>query len=254
MRTPLFIFGVGLALVAFLVMFAFGFVFVGRQQVSGQVPVVVAKAQIDAREPITPDMLTLSSIPASAVPQNTFLHIADVKAMAAAVTIYKGQPVSANLVYSAGDQLSTELQSYLPIPSGYVAVALPTGELQGVAGFIAQGDYIKVIAATNTTQFLTLDRHPRTVVKTVFTDLHVIRIGPQSLVQKQGQGVSSSVTVVMTECDAEYMDWLLLNATVKYTLEAHDDYNKASTESSTCPTSGAIGPAQVEARWHFTSA
>ena len=73
MRTPLFIFGVALALVAFLVMFAFGVVFVGRQQVSGQVPVVVAKAQIDARTLITPDMLTLTSLPASAVPPNAFL-------------------------------------------------------------------------------------------------------------------------------------------------------------------------------------
>src|SRR4051812_3280702 len=98
MRTPLFIFGVALALVAFLVMFAFGVVFVGRQQVSGQVAVVVAKAQIEARDSITPDMLTLSSLPASAVPQGTFLHIADVRGLSAVVQIFKGQPISSNLV------------------------------------------------------------------------------------------------------------------------------------------------------------
>src|SRR3954468_693796 len=89
MRTPLFIFGVALALVAFLVMFAFGIVFVSRTQPTGSVPVVVAKANIDAREPITPDMLTLSSLPASAVPANTFLHVADLKGSAAVVQIYK---------------------------------------------------------------------------------------------------------------------------------------------------------------------
>src|SRR5438477_9297934 len=105
-RTPLFIFGVALALVAFLVMFAFGIVFVSRTQPTGSVPVVVAKANIDAREPITPDMLTLSSLPASAVPANTFLHIGDLKGSAAAVQIYKGTPISANLVVSDPGLLS----------------------------------------------------------------------------------------------------------------------------------------------------
>jgi hypothetical protein len=99
------------------------------------------------------------------------------------------------------------------------------------------------------------DPHARPVVKTVFSDVHVIRVGPQSLVQKQSQGVSSSITVVMTECDAEYMDWLLLNATVKYTLEAHVDYNQSGgAGASSCTSTSAIGPAQVDARWHFTSA
>ena len=48
-RTPLFIFGVALALVAFLVMFASGIVFVNRSLPTGTVPAGVAKANIDAR-------------------------------------------------------------------------------------------------------------------------------------------------------------------------------------------------------------
>lgn len=255
LRTPLFIFGVALALVAFLVMFAFGIVFVGRTQPTGSVPVVVAKANIDAREPITPDMLTLSSLPASAVPANTFLHVSDLKGSAAAVQIYKGMPISANLVVSNPDELTAGFTSpNLPIPAGYVAITLPASEQQAVAGYIAQGDYIDVIAAVNTSQFT--PANARTVAHTVFTNLHVIRVGPQSLVQKQSQGLASSITVVMTLCDAQYMDWLLINATLKYALLSYKDYQTPTmTTDSSCPSTTAtalIGPAQVDARWHFT--
>lgn len=253
MRTPLFIFGVALALVAFLVMFAFGFVFVGRQQAAGNVPVVVAKADIDARTAITPDMLTIGSMPATAVPPNTFLRIAQLADMTAAVKIYKNQAISANLVASSPEDLMTgDVNPYLQIPTGYDALSIPASELAGVAGFIQAGDYIRVIASINTGQFG--DKHQRPVVLTVFTDLHVIKVGPQSPI-KQQSGVATSFTVVMTHCDAEYMDWLLLNATLKYTLESKDDYNKTpATAACTSAPSGPIGPKQVDDRWHFTSA
>src|SRR5690242_19016792 len=139
LRTPLFIFGVALALVAFLVMFAFGIVFVGRTQPTGSIPVVVANQTIDARAPISPDMLTLSSLPPSAVPPSTYLHIADVKGYAA-VAIFKGQPISSNLV--ASTQAVIGKPPFVPIPKGYVAFTLPTSELQGAGGYIVQGDYI----------------------------------------------------------------------------------------------------------------
>ncbi len=255
MRTPLFIFGIALALVAFLVMFAFGIVFVGRTQPTGTVPVVVAKNNIDARAPLTADDLTMVSLPASAVPPNAILHISQLTGYAAIVQIYKGQPISDNLVASNPDQLNaSSVAPYLPIPPGYVAFTLPTSEQQGVAGFISQGDYINVIAAASTALFS--PRNPRTAARTVFSSLHVLRVGPQSPVQKQVQGVSSSITVVMTQCDANAMEWLLINTTLKYTLLAHSDYDPKPTQpDSSCPSTaapGLVGPAQIDARWHFT--
>jgi len=255
MRTPLFIFGIALALVAFLVMFAFGIVFVGRTQPTGTIPVVVAKNNIDARASIGPDDLTISSLPASAVPPNAILHISQLTGMWAVVQIYKGQAISANLVAANPDDLTAATSAYLPIPAGYVAATLPTGEQQGVGGYIHQGDYINVIAVTNTALFS--PRNPRSVARTVFSSVHVIRVGPQSLVQGQGQaqGVSSSITVVMTQCDWNYMEWLLINATLKYTLLAYHDYNTTPPQpDASCPSTSAsviVGPGLVDARWHF---
>ncbi len=56
-RTPLFLLGVGMALLAFVGMFAFGIVFANRGLTGGSVPVVVAAVDIQARQPINIAML-----------------------------------------------------------------------------------------------------------------------------------------------------------------------------------------------------
>lgn len=255
-RTPLFILGVALALLAFLVMFAFGVVYVGRSQAGGQVRVLVASRDIMAREPITPDMVTASLLPSSAVPPHPFAQVTELIGSAAVVPIYKGEAISANLVTSSDSIVGAPQSSFLPIPTGYVAMTLPTGEQQGVAGYIAQGDYIDVIATVNTGQFSA--NNPRSVAKTVYTNLYVIRVGPQSVVARQGQpqGLTSSITVLMTQCDAQYMDWLLQNATLKYTLLSYRDYQTGTPAPDPgCPSTsapGLIGPAQVDTRWGFS--
>jgi Flp pilus assembly protein CpaB len=259
-RTPLFILGVALALLAFLIMFAFGAVYVGRTQAGGQVRVLVAARDIQPREPMSPtsDMVTVATLPASAVPPRAFQNVADVTGLSAIVAIYKGQPITANLVGNSDQIIGTAQSSYLPIPQGFVAMTLPTGEQQGVAGYIAQGDYINVIATVNSGQFSPVN--PRPVAKTVFTNLHVIRVGPQSVVRGQGQpqGLTSSLTVVMSLCDAQYMDWLLQNATLRYVLLSYHDYaTVAPSPDPGCPSvtaPGLIGPAQVDQRWSFSKA
>ena len=255
MRTPLFIFGVALALVAFLVMFAFGIVFVSRSAPSGAVPVVVAKQTISARTTITPDMLTLSSLPAAAVGPNTYLHMADVKG-AALVQINKGQAISSNLVSSSPDDLVV-VNPFLPIPDGMTAITIPTNEQQGVGGYIQPGDYIDIVATVNTAAFFQAKPHPVTV--TVLTNVYVMKVGPAPSIQGQtrAQGVTSSLTVVINACDNNYLNWLLINGSVKYSLVSHSNYpSSIPNTSSACTPSQAIapfGPSAIDGRWHFTA-
>lgn len=255
-RTPLFVTGVALALLAFLVMFAFGLIFAGRVQSPGATRIVVATKAIDPRTPITSDLLTLTSVPNTAVPPKPFLHAADLAGYYALVPIYAGEPISANIVSSNPDLLSgSSPSSYLPIPQGFVAMTIHTSEEEGVAGYIAQGDYIDVLATVNTAQFSPVN--PRDVTRVVFNDLYVMRVGPQSVVPRQGQpqGLASSITVVMTLCDAQYMDWLLAKASLKYVLLSYKDYTTTPAKADpSCPSTaapGMIGPAQVNARWDF---
>jgi pilus assembly protein CpaB len=255
-RTPLFLLGVGMALLAFIAMFAFGIIFANRGLTGREVWVVVAAVDIQAREPITIDMVSLSQIPASSLPPHAFVRLEDMKGYSAVVPIYKGQALTANIISTDPDQIQGGPNAYLPIPQGYVAMTLPSGELQGVAGYVTPGDYINVIATVNTSLFS--PQSPHMATRTVFSNLHVIRVGPPSLNPKEGQaiGVSTSLTVVVSECDAQYLEWLLTNVTLKYVLLSYKDYNvQPPSPDPACPSTTApavIGPTQVDARWAFT--
>jgi Flp pilus assembly protein CpaB len=255
-RTPLFILGVAMALLAFLLMMGFGVIFASRSHPATSVRVVVASQDISQREPITADMITYGTVSSDSLPPRAFTHMADLAGYAALVEILKGQVLTSNIVSANRDLLAGATSSFLPIPTGYIALTLPTGEQQGVAGYIAQGDYINIIASVNTG--LITSTNPRTVTRTVFTSVYVIRVGPESTVPRQGvaQGLATSLTILMSECDAQYMTWLILNASLKYVLLSYHDYKQAPEPvDPACPSTavpGIIGPAQIDARWGFT--
>jgi len=255
-RTPLFILGVAMALLAFLLMLVFGAIFASRSHSTTSVRVVVAAQDITPREPITADMISYGTVSSDSVPPKVFTQMATLTGYAAVVEILKGQVLTSNVVSQNQDLLAGASSSFLPIPSGYVAITLPTGEQQGAGGYIAQGDYINIIASLNTGLITTTN--PRTVTRTVFTSVYVIRVGPESTVPRQGvaQGLATSLTVLMTECDAQYMTWLILNASLKYAILSYKDYKQAPEPADpACPATvapGIIGPAQIDARWGFT--
>jgi Flp pilus assembly protein CpaB len=218
---------------------------------TGGTRVVVARNSIAARTKIQSSDLMLSTI--NPAPPQSFSEINALSGKGARVDIPAGSPVTANLVAPAGDLLSSSDVAYLPIPSGYVAVTVPTGEQVGVGGYPQVGDRITMLATLNTSVFGVSPAVA--VVKTVFSNLDIIRVGPVST--QSSTGVPSSLTLLMTGCDAEYLFWLLNNATMKYALESFSDYAATPTQPDpSCPTlasAGGVGPKAVDKRWHFTS-
>src|SRR6267143_2441971 len=214
--------------------------------------VVVAKVSINARTKIQASDLTMSVV--NPVPPQAFTDINSVAGKGARVDIPAGAPITANLIAQSPDLLSSSDVTYLPIPSGFVAVQVPTSELVGVGGYVQLGDRITVLATINTSVFGVSPGV--SVVRTVFRNLYVIRVGPASAATAPTQ-LTSSLTVLMTACDSEYMNWLLTNAILKYTLESYKDYQTAPTEPDpSCPTigsAGGVGPHDVDKKWNFTS-
>jgi Flp pilus assembly protein CpaB len=193
--------------------------------------VVVASADLQPRIPIPEASLTIKSIPTTAYQQLFFTKIADVAGTVPLVTILTGQPITSNLI-AKSDQVAGPLSAYLPIPSGYVALTIPTSEEQGVAGNIQPGDYIAVIASvTSGIKVATL---------TVFANVHVIRVGTPAAAGAGGSS-ANSLTVVVTECQAEYITWFLNNASLKYALESYQDYLPAGsqTKDPQCPNASS---------------
>jgi pilus assembly protein CpaB len=216
--------------------------------------VVVAKNNITARTRIQASDLELRTI--TPTPPQSFTAIALVTGKGARVDIPAGLPVTANLISQSSDQLNSSDATYLPIPKGYVAVTVPTSEQVGVAGYVQVGDRIVVLATINTSAFGVGPGRP--VVRSVFRDLIVIRVGPATTAEQSGAGqLTSSLTVLVTSCDAELLFWLLNNATLKYELESFSDYGTTPTAAdSKCPnltSAVGVGPKQVDDKWHFTT-
>src|SRR4029077_7207922 len=206
---------------------------------------------------------------------NTYTQTKDVKGLISEIQISKGALITSDmLARDAGLIPAGSAPAYLPLASGYVAMTIPTGEQQGVAGHITLGDYITVIASASLTIFSTTGVQAtgpaKVVSKTVFTNVHIIGLGPASAnVQPAGSasaaggaqgaptGVTSSLTIELTQCDAEYFTWFLGNTTLRYTLESFNDYLKQppSAPDPTCPTvlsAQGVSQKEVEARYHFT--
>ena len=176
---------------------------------------VVATRDLAPRIPIPDGSLAIISLPAAGLPSTVFTKIDDAKGMIPLVTIVKGQAVSSNLVAKPGQSFGVQSE-FLPIPSGYVALTIPTSEQQGVAGYVQPGDYISVIATVTT--------GAKVATKTVFTNIHVIRVGQDTAGAAGTAATATSLTIVVTQCQAEYITWFLSYASLKYTLESYQDY------------------------------
>jgi pilus assembly protein CpaB len=214
--------------------------------------VVYAAKDIGLRTQITTqDQLTVKSIPdtykpAGAVTLDANTKVSDqgkdalkaVQNYIAEVDIAAGQPLLTSMLAKPGDVVTGAQAAYLPIPQGYVAMTLPTGELIGVAGYIQPGDYISLLASMGA------GKTGATV--TVFTQLHVLRVGAANLsvtsaaagntTQQTSQAAANatSLTVVVTPCQSELIKWLALNTQLSYELESYKDYVPATAPDPGC--------------------
>jgi Flp pilus assembly protein CpaB len=236
-RRPFTLLGIVLALIVIA-----AFVLVAFNATGGPAPgsmtVVVATQDLAPRVPIDAGSLELKRISVSGFSTDRFFtRLEDVKGTVPLVTIFQGQPVVANLIAKPDAALGSQ-SAYLPIPSGFVALTLPTSEQQGVAGYIQPNDYISIIA--------TVSINGRVAAKTIYTNLHVIRVGSLQVTQGaasgQQAGSTTSLTLVVTQCQAEYITWFLTYAALKYTLESYQDYVPSGTaKDPSCPSVDAAG-------------
>ena len=269
--------GLLLAIVAFGAVFLLGSLGGGGAIGGPSNVVVVAKQQIPLRHQLTDADLTTAkmSLSGDATLANTYTSTKDVLNLISEINISKGAVITSDMLAKDINLVPAgSAPAYLPLASGFVALTVPTSEQQGVAGHISLGDYITVVSTTNLQVFATGSTGgpalQGTVTKTVFTNVRVIGLGPASngvqsassqtstTTQQTTTGVTSSLTIEMTQCDAEYMYWFLSSTQLKYTLESFHDYLAAppSTPDPSCPTvqaAGGVGPKQVDARYHFTT-
>lgn len=211
------------------------------------IKVVYAAKDISLRTQITTqDQIVVKQVPEAYKPAGAVVidnntkssdepkaALAAVSGKIAEINIAAGQPLLTSMLATSADSISGAQAAFLPIPPGYVAFTLPTSEQTGVAGYIQPGDYIAVTASQGS------QKTAATV--TIFTQLHVLRVGPANLTVTAANGTNTaqnaapaqtganatSITVMVTACQAEYLIWFANNANLKYVLESYKDYAPA---------------------------
>jgi pilus assembly protein CpaB len=204
--------------------------------------VIVAARDISIRIPLTAADVKLIQVDAASIPPQSFDKVDQLKGLIPIVPIYTGQTVTGNELVASADQVAGVQAAFLPIPKGWVAMTIPTSEQTGVAGNIQAGDYIAISAVLNPGGKFSNTR-------TVYTNVHVLRIGTAAdsiqpvpvrgatPAPAKSSASASSITVVVTECQAEFLDWFIANGSIKYTLESYKDYTpKDITADSACPS------------------
>jgi Flp pilus assembly protein CpaB len=202
--------------------------------------VVVAAKNLSARQALAAGDLTIKQMYVDDVPAGAFTKVDQAKGMVAAASLSAGQPITSGLVVKPGTEAAQSAIPYLPLPNGHVATTVPSSEQQGVAGYIRAGDYISVVAVVPTSA-----AQQSSNARTVLTNLYVVRVG--LLTQKSGSNqpaqadagsALSSLTLMVTECEAELLNWFLANAQVRYTLESYKDYQQQlpAGPDQSCPS------------------
>lgn len=163
--------------------------------------------------------------------------LAAVQNFIAEVNVAADQPLLTSMLAKPGDTVTGAQAAFLPIAKGFVATTLPTGELTGVANYIQAGDYISLVATAGSGK--------TGASVTVFTQLHVIRVGAANLSVTSASSTSTSaapnstaaptsLTVVVTPCQSELIKWFSANTQMSYELESFTDYKPANGPDPKC--------------------
>lgn len=217
----------------------------------GKPRVLVAARDLAHRTPVTAQDVTSVAYSPNDIPPGALFKVEEIRGLAVAIDVLKGQPLTSNMLVETGEIGVGAHASYLAVPSGFVAVTVPTSESAGVAGYIQAGDYISMIAVVPGARGLN--------VRTVFDNVHVLKVGAASdgsLRPRQtldSGGLASSLTVVVTSCQAEFINWFLINGSLRYELESSKDYQPHDKQlDPSCPSVTAapgVRLSDVASRW-----
>ena len=241
---PVLILGALLALAGFGVTLLLAFNSTPSATAAGNQPVVVAARDLDQRTVLQAGDLTTARWAQADVPPAAVGSPKAAVGQVLLTSLKRGQPVLSNQIGQAGEVTGGQ-PAFLPLAKGYVAATLPSSELPGVGGYVQAGDYIDIVAIVGSRSGGSSN------VRTIYSGVRVVRVGPAGNI---AAGPPNSLTMAVSECQAEFLNWFVANASLKYTLLAHDDYAAAAAAppDTACPAGGStkgVTEADIRARW-----
>lgn len=175
--------------------------------------VVVAINTIPAHVKVSSEMVTIKSLPSEAVHPDAAINIEQVVGFTSKVEILNGEQFLRSRV--ATDESKSSL-SYR-IPENMRAITVPVSEFSSVGGYTIVGDKIDVLVSYNDVTI-----NPTLITVTQFQNIEILEKGPLVPTSDDSvamnQGVTSSLTLLVTPSQAEIMAYAIASGNIYMTL------------------------------------
>jgi pilus assembly protein CpaB len=175
------------------------------------VTVVVANTTIPEHERITPEMLSLTSLPLVSVHPDVARSVDDVVGYTSKMEIINGEQVLVSKVATVVDEASLSYR----IPENMRAIAVPMTEMSGVSGYVEKGDRVDIIVSYND-PLISLGQ----ITVTQFQNIEIMEKGPLGDVQdgSEASGLTTSLVVLVTPAQAEVLAYAIVGGTMQMSL------------------------------------
>lgn len=175
--------------------------------------VVVALNTIPAHVKVTAEMVTVKSLPAEAVHPDAANNLDQIVGFTSKVEILNGEQFLKSRVATEDNQSSLSYR----IPENMRAITVPVTEFSSVGGYVIVGDKIDVLVSYNDVTI-----NPTLITVTQFQNIEILEKGPMFTSTDDtvalNQGVTSSLTLLVTPSQAEIMAYAIASGNIYMTL------------------------------------
>ncbi|MGF6272043.1 pilus assembly protein CpaB [Massilia sp. UYP11] len=208
--------------------------------------IVVAKADVDIGQRLTPEMFKLADWPADSVPKGAFTDPAPLGGRVLRSSLLAGEPISEAKLAPAGTLGGLSAL----ITEGKRAITVRVNDVIGVAGFTLPGNYVDIIVSTETMLEPNAARaREQSISKIVLERILVLAVAQEVSRDETKPRVVNAVTLEVTPAEAEKLDLARSVGTLSLALRNQVDPAAAATLGATkenlLPTIAAAAPPPV---------
>jgi len=192
--------------------------------------IVVAGADIDIGQRLTPEMLKVVDWPADSVPRTAFTDPAKLSGRVLRTSVLAGEPLSESKLAPAGTLGGLSAL----ITEGKRAITVRVNDVIGVAGFALPGNYVDIIVSTETVPDPNAAQaRERSISKIVLERILVLAVAQEVNRDVTKPKVVNAVTLEVTPEQAEKLDLARSVGTLSLALRNQVDPAAAATLGAT---------------------
>lgn len=187
--------------------------------------IVVAKADVDIGQRLTPEMFKLADWPADSVPKGAFTDPAPLGGRVLRSSLLAGEPISEAKLAPAGTLGGLSAL----ITEGKRAITVRVNDVIGVAGFTLPGNYVDIIVSTETMPDPNATRaREQSISKIVLERILVLAVAQEVNRDETKPKVVNAVTLEVTPSEAEKLDLARSVGTLSLALRNQVDPDRKS--------------------------